>query len=248
MIEHKNELLKFNYLNFQVKKILKKNYALNIYHLKILKFINDNQKRKKFTALDFKEVLRINQTMLTHVISYLHDLNYYKKERLKQDERKIITIVETRHKMKISQLINQIELDFKSNLNDISTHVNSNYCIDYAIEVNSMISEIHHNIHHQYRINVDQFMILLFIQMSQNGCRTLKDIKQQFGWDLVKINKSIKALVQLNYLDKDRADTDERIVLVSIKPYKEKMIKLMIENVLKAQNIKNGAQNLAMVE
>ena len=37
-----------------------------------------------------------------------------------------------------------------------------------------------------------------------------------------KINKSIKALVQLNYLDKDRADTDERIVLVSIKPYKEK--------------------------
>ncbi|MES3694506.1 hypothetical protein ACM3BO_04000 [Mammaliicoccus sciuri] len=79
MIEHKNELLKFNYLNFQVKKILKKNYALNIYHLKILKFINDNQKRKKFTALDFKEVLRINQTMLTHVISYLHDLNYYKK-------------------------------------------------------------------------------------------------------------------------------------------------------------------------
>ncbi|WP_142391253.1 transcriptional regulator, SarA/Rot family [Mammaliicoccus sciuri] len=84
--------------------------------------------------------------------------------------------------------------------------------------------------------------------MSQNGCRTLKDIKQQFGWDLVKINKSIKALVQLNYLHKDRADTDERIVLVSIKPYKEKMIKLMIENVLKAQNIKNGAQNLAMVE
>lgn len=70
MTEYKNELLKLNYLNFQVKKILKKNCALNIYHLKILKFINDNQKRRKYTALDFKEVLRINQTMLTHVISY----------------------------------------------------------------------------------------------------------------------------------------------------------------------------------
>lgn len=79
MTEYKNELLKLNYLNFQVKKILKKNYALNIYHLKILQFINDNQNRRKYTALDFKEVLRINQTMLTHVISYLHDLNYYKK-------------------------------------------------------------------------------------------------------------------------------------------------------------------------
>ena len=74
MTEYKNELLKLNYLNFQVKKILKKNYALNIYHLKIL-LINDNQNRRKYTALDFKEVLRINQTMLTHVISYLHDLN-----------------------------------------------------------------------------------------------------------------------------------------------------------------------------
>lgn len=63
-----------------------------------------------------------------------------------------------------------------------------------------------------------------------------------------KINKSIKALVKLNYLDKERSNTDERIVLVSIKKDKEKLSKLMIENVLKIQNVKDGAQNLAMVE
>lgn len=248
MTEYKNELLKLNYLNFQVKKILKKNCALNIYHLKILKFINDNQKRRKYTALDFKEVLRINQTMLTHVISYLHDLNYYKKERLKQDERKINIIVETRHKTKISQLINQIEIDFQHNLNEISTDLNTDYFVDYAIEINRVMSDIHFNINHQYKMNIDQFMILLFIEMSHNGCRTLEDIKDQFGWDLVKINKSIKVLVKLNYLDKERSKTDERIALVSIKKDKEKLIKLMIENVLKLQNVKDGEQNLAMVE
>ncbi|RIN87925.1 hypothetical protein BU003_13065 [Mammaliicoccus sciuri] len=84
--------------------------------------------------------------------------------------------------------------------------------------------------------------------MSHNGCRTLEDIKDQFGWDLVKINKSIKVLVKLNYLDKERSKTDERIALVSIKKDKEKLIKLMIENVLKLQNVKDGEQNLAMVE
>ncbi|WP_423241403.1 transcriptional regulator, SarA/Rot family, partial [Mammaliicoccus sciuri] len=85
-------------------------------------------------------------------------------------------------------------------------------------------------------------------EMSHNGCRTLEDIKDQFGWDLVKINKSIKVLVKLNYLDKERSKTDERIALVSIKKDKEKLIKLMIENVLKLQNVKDGEQNLAMVE
>ncbi|WP_423241327.1 transcriptional regulator, SarA/Rot family [Mammaliicoccus sciuri] len=62
------------------------------------------------------------------------------------------------------------------------------------------------------------------------------------------MNKSIKVLVKLNYLDKERSKTDERIALVSIKKDKEKLIKLMIENVLKLQNVKDGEQNLAMVE
>ncbi len=187
MTEYKNELLKLNYLNFQVKKILKKNYALNIYHLKILQFINDNQNRRKYTALDFKEVLRINQTMLTHVISYLHDLNYYKKERLKQDERKIIIIVETRHKSKISQLINQIEMDLQHNLNEIYPDLNMDCFVDYVIEVNRVMNDIHLSINHEYRMNIDQFMILLFIEMSKNGCRTLKDIKDQFGWEIKSV-------------------------------------------------------------
>lgn len=248
MTDQKNEILKLNYFNFQVKKILKKDYALNFYHLKVLKFINDNKNRKKFTALDFKEVLDINQTMLTHVLSYLHDLNYYKKERSKQDERKIIIIVETRHKTKISHLIKQLEVDFKRNLNDLSMDAGLVHFIDYALRINCILSDLHLNINHQYKMHIDQFMILLFIQNSQNGSCTLKDIKRQFGWDLVKINKSIKTLVQSNYLHKERANIDERIVLVSIKKDKEKLIKLMIENVMQIQNNKDGEENLTMVE
>ncbi|UXV32868.1 helix-turn-helix domain-containing protein [Mammaliicoccus sciuri] len=86
---------------------------------------------------------------------HLHDLNYYKKERLKQDERKIIIIVDTRHKNKISQLINQIEMDLQHNLNEIYPDLNMDCFVDYAIEVNRVMSDIHFNINHQYKINID---------------------------------------------------------------------------------------------
>ena len=38
--------------------------------------------------------------MLTHVISYLEDLDYY-EQRAKDDERKVLIIVETRHRIKL---------------------------------------------------------------------------------------------------------------------------------------------------
>ena len=94
-------------------------------------------------------------------------------------------------------------MDLQHNLNEIYPDLNMDCFVDYVIEVNRVMNDIHLSINHEYRMNIDQFMILLFIEMSKNGCRTLKDIKDQFGWDLVKINKSIKALVKLNYLDKE---------------------------------------------
>lgn len=47
-------LLNLHYLNIQAKKILKKEYALNIYHLKVLKYIDDNKKETEFNSSEIK--------------------------------------------------------------------------------------------------------------------------------------------------------------------------------------------------
>lgn len=59
-------------------------------------------------------------------------------------------------------------------------------------------------------------MLLILIQQYQNEVCTLKAIKLKFNWDMVKINKAVKALVKLNYVVKFRNDQDERMVHVSI--------------------------------
>lgn len=243
-----NHLLELHYLNIQAKKVLKNEYSLNIYHLKILKYINDYSDKEVFTASEFKHVLEINQTMLTHVISYLHNLNYYKKERSKKDERKIIIIVETRHKTKITQLINRIERSMLNKLNTFNLNSKEHSLIDYIVKINSYISNIHNTINNNYKLNIDHFMILLFIQHAKQQPCTLKDIKNKFGWDLVKINKSIKTLVQLKYVNKKRDEHDERIVLVSIHKNVESEVKHMIEDIILQYKDNYGAQNLAMVK
>lgn len=241
-------LLNLHYLNIQAKKILKKEYSLNIYHLKVLKYIDDNKKKTEFNSSEIKEVLDINQTMLTHVLSYLHNLDYFKKERSKIDERKVLIMVETRHKNKINQLIHHIEMSMHNDLRTIDFNITESNLLDYILRLNACIALMHNTISNKYKINIDHFMILLFIQQRNQGTCTLKDIKNKFGWDLVKINKSIKTLVQLKYVSKKRDEKDERVVLVDIYKNVELEVNKIIEEVL-AEYINNyGEQNLAMVK
>lgn len=241
-------LLNLHYLNIQAKKILKKEYALNIYHLKVLKYIYDNKKKTEFNSSEFKEVLAINQTMLTHVLSYLHNLDYFKKDRSKIDERKVLIIVETRHKNKINQIINRIETSMHNDLRTIDINITENNLLDYILRLNACITLIHNTINNKYKINIDHFMILLFIQQRNQRTCTLKDIKNKFGWDLVKINKSIKTLVQLKYVSKKRDEQDERVVLVDIYKNVELEVNKIIEEVLVEYINNYGEQNLAMVK
>lgn len=157
-------------------------------------------------------------------------------------------MVETRHKNKINQLIHHIEMSMHNDLRTIDFNITENNLLDYILRLNACIALMHNTISNKYKINIDHFMILLFIQQRNQRTCTLKDIKNKFGWDLVKINKSIKTLVQLKYVSKKRDEKDERVVLVDIYKNVELEVNKIIEEVL-AEYINNyGEQNLAMVK
>lgn len=211
-----NDLLRMNCINSQIKKYLKKEFEINMYHLKILKYMYDRNEQSIYTAVELKALLNINQTMLTHVISYLQDLDYYEKQRAKDDERKIHIIVETRHRIKIETLIHQIRKDIKEVLIEKYDTFKINETIEVVLGINDQLVSIKKSIVDGYRLSMDQLMLLILIQQYQNEVCTLKAIKLKFNWDMVKINKAVKALVKLNYVVKFRNDQDERMVHVSI--------------------------------
>ncbi|OOV77705.1 transcriptional regulator, SarA/Rot family [Mammaliicoccus fleurettii] len=135
-----------------------------------------------------------------------------------------------------------------NDLRTIDFNITENNLLDYILRLNACIALMHNTISNKYKINIDHFMILLFIQQRNQRTCTLKDIKNKFGWDLVKINKSIKTLVQLKYVSKKRDEKDERVVLVDIYKNVELEVNKIIEEVL-AEYINNyGEQNLAMVK
>lgn len=243
-----NDLLRMNYINSQVKKYLKKEFEINMYHLKILKYLYNRKEQSFFTAVELKNLLNINQTMLTHVISYLQDLDYYEKQRAKDDERKIHIIVETRHKIKIETLIYQIIKDIKGVLIEEYDEINTNEIIEVALDINDQLVSIKKDVVDGYRLSMDQLMLLILIQQYQNEVCTLKAIKLKFNWDMVKINKAVKALVKLNYVIKYRNEQDERVVHVSINKSAVDEVNKIINKIFILNTVDYRGRDKAMIK
>ncbi|WP_426365735.1 transcriptional regulator, SarA/Rot family [Mammaliicoccus lentus] len=243
-----NDLLRMNYVNSQVKKYLKKEFEINMYHLKTLKYMYNRKEQSSFTTGELKALLNINQTMLTHVISYLEDLDYYEKQRAKDDERKILIIVETRHRIKIETLIHQVTKDLKTLLIERYDTINTNQIIEVTLYINDQLVSIKKDIVEGYRLSMDQLMLLILIQQYQNEVCTLKAIKLKFNWDMVKINKAVKALVKLNYVMKYRNEQDERMVLVSIKKSAEEEVNKIINKLFILNTFDYRGRDKAMIK
>ncbi|WP_239724212.1 hypothetical protein [Mammaliicoccus sp. R-M62] len=95
---------------------------------------------------------------------------------------------------------------------------------------------------------MDQLMLLILIQQYQNEVCTLKAIKLKFNWDMVKINKAVKALVKLNYVMKYRNEQDERMVLVSIKKSAEEEVNKIINKLFILNTFDYRGRDKAMIK
>ncbi|WP_323704042.1 transcriptional regulator, SarA/Rot family [Mammaliicoccus sp. Dog046] len=232
MDKHINALLNLHCMNIYTKQMLKKGFELNVHHLKVLKYIDVHHEQEIFTTQEFKRLLQINQTMITHVISYLHDLGYYKKERSKTDERKVHIIVETRHKIKIKQLFQEVNQAFQLEFEDKVITYNKENLIGDMVSSYNIISSLNHFVNDKRDLNIDHVMILLYLYQSNNELCTLKELENKFNWDIVKINKTIKKLAKMNYIFKERNRIDERVVLVSINKDVEVEVKNVIDEVV----------------
>lgn len=246
MNEQINNLKVLYNVNTEIKKFLKKEYLLNLYHLEVIHHIFKNENMCAFTVSDMKEALNINQTQLTHVISFLQQMNYCKKERTEADERKINIIVETRHRNKINPLINQLEEDVENILMHHKINKEKGMSIVYAIYIDTMISNLKTTLFQKRGITLDQFMVLILLIQKEEAYCSLKLLKVAYLWDMVKINKVVKSLVTINAVIKKRDRNDERLVLIKIKD--ENMIYELLEDAMSVPFDRNGYSKIAMLE
>lgn len=242
------EILNLNYINEEIRKCLRNKYTLNIHQLKILKYINDHMDRTNFTVSEFNDILEYNYSILTNVVTYLQDFNYIKKERSEMDERKVLLIVETRYKMKISELICDITNDLESIMNDLKAPFTYEDYIDGFFKLNGLCMNIKDFVSQKHKLNMNQFILLMLFHQFPNEVYTINDINTKLNWGMVRINKTIKALVNLNYIVKLRNKYDERIVNITINKDGENKVNKIIKDLFLMRTVIYGDKNLAMVE
>ncbi|GGI40887.1 transcriptional regulator, SarA/Rot family [Mammaliicoccus stepanovicii] len=244
-----NDLLSVYLINNEVIKFLKNKYDLSIYHLKILKYINLHHDEEAIIEVkNIKRDLDIHHSIVTTVISDLHNLNYFIKKRSKNDERKILLIVETRHKMKIAQFIHDIKIALKEEFAIQGLHLNYDHILEDVIRNNVSLMNIKKVVKQKYKFKLDQFLLLMLIMTIKHDFCTFKEIKRTLSWDMAKINKAVKVLVKMNYVNKNRDKLDERKVSLSINERYKDEIYMMLEDVSCIIKAHNGDSNLAMLK